>query len=78
MLLYNYISLYKQIRQTCSTTIVNTRRRVSSVVEHSSANLKVPGSIPGPVSYRGHGYDEACFMHLTPGVVHNFPKSVGV
>ena len=18
-------------------------------------------------------YDEACFMHLTPGVVHNFP-----
>ena len=31
------------------------RRRVSSVVEHSSANPKVPGSIPGPVSYRGHG-----------------------
>ena len=23
-------------------------------------------------------YDEACFMHLTPGVVHNFPKVVGV
>ena len=23
-------------------------------------------------------YDEACFMHLTPGVVHNFPKAVGV
>ena len=22
--------------------------------------------------------DEACFMHLTPGVVHNFPKAVGV
>ena len=19
-------------------------------------------------------YDEACFMHLTPGVVHNFPQ----
>ena len=32
-----------------------TRRRVSSVVEHSSANPKVPSSIPGPVSYRGHG-----------------------
>ena len=32
-----------------------TIRRVSSVVEHSSANPKVPGSIPGPVSYRGHG-----------------------
>ena len=31
------------------------RRRVGSVVEHSSANPKVPGSIPGPVSYRGHG-----------------------
>ena len=31
------------------------RRRVSSVVEHSSANPKVPGSILGPVSYRGHG-----------------------
>ena len=25
------------------------RRRVSSVVEHSSPNPKVPGSIPGPV-----------------------------
>ena len=23
-------------------------------------------------------YYEACFMHLTPGVVHNFPKAVGV
>ena len=23
-------------------------------------------------------YDEAYFMHLTPGVVHNFPKAVGV
>ena len=23
-------------------------------------------------------YDEACFMHLTPGVVHNFSKAVGV
>ena len=30
-------------------------RRVSSVVEHSSAKPKVPGSIPGLVSYRGHG-----------------------
>ena len=28
---------------------------VSSVVEHPSANPKVPGSIPGPISYRGHG-----------------------
>ena len=23
-------------------------------------------------------YDEACIMHLTPGVVHNFLKAVGV
>ena len=23
-------------------------------------------------------HDEACFMHLTPGVVHNFPKAEGV
>ena len=23
-------------------------------------------------------YDEACIMHLTPGVVHNFPKAVNV
>ena len=23
-------------------------------------------------------YDEACSMHLTPGVVHNFTKAVGV
>ena len=23
-------------------------------------------------------YDEACFVHFTPGVVHNFPKAVGV
>ena len=32
--------------------------------------------------YQSHtrvmGYDEACKMHLTPGVVHNFPKTVGV
>ena len=33
----------------------HNRRRVSSVVEHLSANPKVPGSIPGLVSYRGHG-----------------------
>ena len=23
-------------------------------------------------------YDEACIMHLSPGVVHNFPKAVGI
>ena len=37
-----------------------------------------------PVRFRAQShtgvmdYDEACFMHLTPGVVHNFPKAVGV
>ena len=49
-----------------------------SVVEHSSSNPKVPGLIPGPVLTGVMDYDEACFMHLTPGVVHNFPKAVGV
>ena len=27
---------------------------------------------------RVNDYDEACFMHLTSGVVHSFPKAVGV
>ena len=58
--------------------LVTTCRRVSSVVEHSSANPKVPCSIRGLVPYQGHGYDEACFMHLSLGVVHHFPKAVGV
>ena len=30
-------------------------KRFSSVVEHSSGNPKVRGSIPGPVLYRDHG-----------------------
>ena len=45
------------------------------MIEHSSANPKVPSSITGPVPYRGHG--EASIMHHTPGVVHNFPNAVG-
>ena len=48
------------------------------MVEHSSANPKVPGSIPGQGHTRVMDYDEACFMQLTPGVVHNFSKAVGV
>ena len=48
------------------------------MVEHSSAYPKVPGSIPGRSHTRVMGYDEACFMHLTPGVVHTFPKAVDV
>ena len=48
------------------------------MVEHSSANPKVPGSIPGRSRTGVMDYDEACFMQLTPGVVHNFPRAVGV
>ena len=42
-----------------------------------SLNLLIQGS---PVQFRARShtgfmdYDEACFMHLTPGVVHNFPR----
>ena len=40
---------------TPGKTMLIKRRGVSSVVEHSSTNPKVPGSIPGLVSYWGHG-----------------------
>ena len=30
------------------------------------------------MAYGVMDYNEACFMHLTPGVVHNFPNAVGV
>ena len=40
------------------STVVGVRprkgERVGSVVDHPSANSKVPSSIPGPVLYRGH------------------------
>ena len=45
------------------------------MVEHSSANPKVPGSFPARSHTGVMDYDEACF---TSGVVHNFPKAVGV
>ena len=48
------------------------------MVEYSSTNPKVSGSIPGQSHTGIMDYDEAYFMHLTPGVVHNFPKAVGV
>ena len=48
------------------------------MVEHLSANPKVPGSIRARSHTGVMDYDEACFMHLTPRVVHNFPKAVGV
>ena len=46
------------------------------MVEHSSTNPKAPGSIPIHIGVID--YDEACFMHPTPGMVHNFPKAVGL
>ena len=48
------------------------------MVEHSSANQKVPDRLQARSHTGVMDYDEACFMHLTPGVVHNFPKAVGV
>ena len=53
------------------------RKRVSSVVECSSTNSKVHGSIPVPYCMV-MDYDEACIVHLSPGVVHNFLKDVDV
>ena len=48
------------------------------MVKHSSTNPNVPGLIPGPVHTGVIEYDEACIMHLTPEVIHNFPNAVGV
>ena len=53
-------------------------RRVSSVVEHSSANPKVHGLILELLHLWATDYDKICFLHLTPEVVHNFPKAMGV
>ena len=44
------------------------------MVEHSSANPKVPGFDSGPGLIPGSWI---MMRHLTPGVVHNFPKAVG-
>ena len=61
----NFRDMHKHIIMlralTCGISLImklnclEFRRRVSSVVEHLSANQKVPSSIPGQVSYRGHG-----------------------
>ena len=57
MLIYFFKFIYRYLCILLLRTdvMLSLRRRVSSVVEQSSANPKVPGSIPGPVSYRGHG-----------------------
>ena len=54
------------------------RRRVSSVVEHSSANPKVPFFFWAQSHIMVMNYDEACIMQITRGVGHNFQKAVGV
>ena len=45
------------------------------VVEHSSTDPNVLSSIPARSHTGVMDYDDACFMHLTPGVVHNFQKA---
>ena len=64
----------RAIKPSFTGVAIEKEERVSSVVEHLSANQR------SPVRFRARvmDYDEACFMHLTPGVVHNFPKAVGV
>ena len=53
------------------------KRKVWTYMSSSSHISYVNNAI-----YQSHtrvmDYDEACKMHLTPGVVHNFPKAVGV
>ena len=60
--------------------ISNSANRIAAHCMHFSCiavalkhSIVGTGLIPGVMDY-----DEACFMHLTPGVVHNFPKAVGV
>ena len=48
------------------------------VVEHSSTNPRSPVRFQVWSHTGVMDYDESCFVHLTPGVVHNFPKAVGV
>ena len=54
------------------------KRRVSSVVEHLSINPRFLVQFWAQSHTRVMDYDEASMMHLTPGVVHNFPMAVGV
>ena len=61
-----------------SKSIVNrvSRKLTSTRDIHT---VDVPASTYRARSHTGViDYDEACFMHLNPGMVHNFPKAVGV
>ena len=46
--------------------------------ERLSANPKAPDSIWARSHTGVVDYKEACFIHLTPRVVHNLPKVVDV
>ena len=48
------------------------------MVEHSSAIQRSPVRFHAQSHTWVMDYDEAYFMHLTLGVVHNFPKAVCV
>ena len=48
------------------------------MVEHASTNPKGPRFDSGSGLIPGSWIMMRDFMHLTPGVVHNFPKAVGV
>ena len=48
------------------------------MAEHTSSNQRSPVRFRAQSHTRVRDNDETCSMHLTPGVVHNFPKAVGV
>ena len=69
-----------KIHSTCRTSAISDLSIVGSVVEHSSPNPKVPSLILRLTSnrLRMSVSCKASFMHVTPGVVHNFSKALGV
>ena len=46
------------------------------------ATIRLSKGSPVRIRSQSHnvamGHDGACFMHLTPGEVHNLPKAAGV
>ena len=54
---------------------------IRTFLNHPAATPETEVFLVWPQAWSHSGvmdYDEACFMHLTPGVVHNVPKAVGV
>ena len=69
------------ISATCRNIYCSQRRReVASEVEHSFTNRKVPKNVLMVCSYDGviALSGEACFKHISPGVVHIFSKDMDV